>query len=88
MPTDADSATGRAVAGAQDDVISLYQDGTETILLRTGWDASNIADLSAFLHELVHHLQNDASLKYACPEAREELAFKAQQRWLSLSAAT
>lgn len=73
-----------AAASHEDDVISLYQDSTETILLRAGWDAGNVADLSALVHELAHHLQSEAQLGYMCPEAREELAFKAQEQWLGL----
>ena len=75
---------GLAAARAEDDVISLYQDLTQTILLRTGWDAGNVADLSALVHELAHHLQSEARSDTLCPEAREELAFKAQEQWLGL----
>jgi hypothetical protein len=34
---------------------------------------------------MVHHLQNMAGIKYACPAAREKLAYTAQQEWLELS---
>jgi len=33
---------------------------------------------------MVHHLQNVGQLKFACPEEREELAYKAQDSWLHL----
>ena len=33
---------------------------------------------------MVHHLQNAAGLKYECPQAREQQAYAAQQRWLGL----
>jgi hypothetical protein len=33
---------------------------------------------------MVHHLQNVGQLKFACPEEREELAYKAQESWLHL----
>ena len=35
------------------------------------------------VHEMVHHIQNRAKLKYACPEQREKLAYEAQERWLA-----
>src|SRR6185503_9446763 len=50
----------------------------------TGWSGTTAAELSMLVHEMVHHMQNGAGLKYECPEAREELAFTAQERWLSL----
>jgi hypothetical protein len=33
---------------------------------------------------MVHHLQTVGGLKFACPQEREELAYKAQERWLEL----
>ncbi len=33
---------------------------------------------------MVHHLQNVGGLKYECPQAREKLAFVAQERWLRM----
>jgi hypothetical protein len=33
---------------------------------------------------MVHHLQNVGQLQFACPEEREELAYKAQDQWLGL----
>jgi len=33
---------------------------------------------------MVHHLQKKNQLKYECPGAREELAYKVQEKWLSL----
>ena len=36
------------------------------------------------LHELVHHIQTTAHLKYECPAAREKLAYAAQEKWLGL----
>ena len=34
------------------------------------------------VHELVHHLQKVARLKFDCPMAKEKLAYLAQDRWL------
>ena len=33
---------------------------------------------------MVHHLQNVGELKFECPQEREQLAYKAQERWLGL----
>jgi len=33
---------------------------------------------------MVHHLQNLAGIKYACPQERERLAYEVQERWLGL----
>jgi hypothetical protein len=33
---------------------------------------------------MVHHLQNLGRLKFECPQAREEVAYQAQERWLGL----
>ena len=40
------------------------------------------AEVSVLVHEMVHHLQTLARLKFACPQEREQIAFRAQQRWL------
>ena len=34
--------------------------------------------------EMVHHLQNAGGLRYECAQAREALAYQAQDRWLAL----
>jgi hypothetical protein len=31
---------------------------------------------------MVHHLQNVGGLKFVCPQAREKLAYLAQDKWL------
>ncbi|MCZ7660787.1 MAG: hypothetical protein M5U07_24530 [Xanthobacteraceae bacterium] len=36
------------------------------------------------MHELVHHLQHLQGKAYRCPAAREQLAYRAQQDWLSM----
>ena len=65
-------------------VVAVYDDATRTIYLPEGWSGTTPAELSILVHELVHHLQNGAQLKYECPQARERLAFAAQERWLGL----
>jgi hypothetical protein len=48
------------------------------------WTGRSAAELSVLVHELVHHLQEAAELRYECPAAREQLAYAAQERWLGL----
>ena len=55
-----------------------------TIYLAEGWTGLSHADLSVLVHEMVHHMQNLAGLKYHCPQEREKLAYAAQARWLAL----
>jgi len=62
----------------------VLSDSTRTIYLPDEWTGSTPAELSVLVHEMVHHLQNLAGLKYECPQAREKLAYTAQERWLGL----
>jgi hypothetical protein len=64
--------------------VALYDDRTGTILLSDRWTGHTPAELSVLVHELVHHMQKVAQRKYACPAAREELAYEAQEKWLNL----
>ena len=65
-------------------VVAVYNDQNKTIYLPNGWKGRTPAELSMLVHEMVHHLQNVAGLKYECPQAREKLAYEAQGRWLEL----
>jgi Domain of unknown function (DUF6647) len=69
---------------SRSEILSLYNKESQTIYLRNGWDGKTPAELSILVHEMVHHLQNVGQLKFACPEEREELAYKAQDHWLGL----
>ena len=66
------------------DIVALYDDTKRTIYLPKGWTGVTPAEQSLLVHEMVHHLQNVGKLKYECPEAREKLAFAAQEQWLEL----
>jgi hypothetical protein len=66
------------------EAIALYDPLTATILLPDDWTGDTPAELSVLVHEMVHHLQYKKAFKYECPAAREELAYKAQEKWLSL----
>ena len=65
-------------------VVALYDGRIDTIYLSEGWDRRDPVDISVLVHELVHHLQQKAGLQYACPQAREALAYEAQARWLAM----
>ncbi len=65
-------------------VVAVYNDQTKTIYLSDKWTGRTPAELSVLVHEMVHHLQNEAKTKYECPAERERLAYEAQEKWLGL----
>jgi hypothetical protein len=71
-----------APLGQERDVIALYDNTSETVFLPIGWTGATPAEQSVLVHELVHHLQKVARLKYDCPMARERVAYLAQDQWL------
>lgn len=81
------SGTGSGVDGKtpQREVEALYDDTSRTIYLPEGWTGKTPVEVSVLVHEMVHHLQNVAGLKYDCPQAREKLAYAAQNQWLARS---
>ena len=66
------------------ETVALYDDRDNTIYLPTKWTGQTPAEVSVLVHEMVHHLQNIAKAKFECPQAREQLAYAAQQKWLAL----
>ena len=66
------------------EVVAVYHDATRTIFLPNAWTGTTPADVSVLVHEMVHHLQNLAGLKYECAAAREKPAYLAQDKWLRL----
>ncbi|HEX9811760.1 MAG TPA: DUF6647 family protein [Burkholderiales bacterium] len=71
-------------SGSGHDLVALYDNRSRTIYLREDWTGATPAELSVLVHEMVHHLQNVAALKYDCAEAREKPAYDAQKKWLAL----
>ena len=71
-------------ATSERDVVAVYSDAAHTIYLPEGWTGSTAAELSVLVHEMVHHLQNAGRVTYECPQAREKVAYMAQERWLAL----
>jgi hypothetical protein len=49
-----------------------------------GLDREHGSGVSILVHEMVHHIQHLAGLKYECPQEREKLAYLAQDRWRNL----
>jgi hypothetical protein len=76
-----------APLGTPTNIVALYDDSRKTIYLPSGWRGTP-AELSVLVHELVHHLQNEAGMKFACPAEREKLAYHAQMKWLALFGTT
>jgi hypothetical protein len=74
--------TGAHDAGEH--TVAVYDDAARVIYLREDWTGRTPAELSVLVHEMVHHFQNVAGLKYACAGEREKLAYDAQERWLGL----
>jgi hypothetical protein len=68
----------------QNDTVAVYHDPTQTIYLAHNWNGSTPAEQSILVHEMVHYFQNLLRLRYECSQAREELAYHAQNRWLGL----
>jgi hypothetical protein len=72
------------VTNAPREVVAIYDSKRKTIVLSHEWNGRSAADLSVLVHELVHHLQDSANLRYECPAAREKIAYAAQEKWLGL----
>ena len=71
-----------AANGDRHPTVAIYVDSERTIYLPEDFTAGTPAELSILVHEMVHHLQGMAGLRYDCPQAREKPAYLAQQRWL------
>jgi hypothetical protein len=76
------AASGLPVSDAGRETIAIFDSSEDTIYLPNGWSEYSPTDLSVLVHEMVHHLQTAAKTRFECPQAREQLAYTAQQRWL------
>jgi len=76
-------ADGQPLLGTGSSVVAVYDSLRQIIFLPEGWTGESPAEQSVLVHEMVHHLQNRAQLRFHCPEEREKLAYEAQERWLS-----
>lgn len=73
-----------AVPAGRREVVAAYDANANAIYLPLGWTGGTPAELSILVHEMIHHLQHLAGIRYPCPQASEELAYAAQDRWLGL----
>ena len=69
--------------GANRSVVALYDLSRQVICLPEGWTGESPAEQSILVHEMVHHLQHRAKIRFNCPEEREKLAYEAQELWLA-----
>ena len=75
---------GQPAADSGRETVAVYDSLERTIYLPEDWRGDSPAEASILVHEMVHHLQTLAGTKFECPQAREQLAYAAQQRWLGL----
>ena len=75
---------GLAYQAGQREPMGLYINADKTIYLRDDWTGRSAGDVSVLVHELVHHLQHIGNMRFECPQEREQVAYKAQEKWLSL----
>jgi hypothetical protein len=66
-------------AGSQQ-YLGLYANGV--MWLRDDWSVESVRDVSILLHEVVHHMQEEAGQEYPCRGASERVAHEAQFAWL------
>lgn len=75
---------GSTSAVAPGDVVATYDRDRGAILLADDWTGQSVEDISVLVHEMVHHMQVSAGMRYACPAEMEKLAYEAQDAWLKL----
>ena len=71
-------------SGERPALYAIYDDADRTIYLGRTWTGRTRAEVSALVHEMVHHLQNVAKQRFACRGEREKAAYAAQERWLAM----
>ena len=69
--------------GGTREAVAYYDPSKGEIVLPRGWRPDDPFAVSILVHELVHFMQDRASLKYPCPGAREKEAYAAQAAWLA-----
>ncbi|MGD9667818.1 MAG: DUF6647 family protein [Hyphomicrobiaceae bacterium] len=74
-----------SILGDVDDIVALYDGSRQTIYLPEEGRGDTPIGASILVHEMVHFLQDDARQTFECSQARERLAYAAQERWLANS---
>jgi hypothetical protein len=84
VPTDRRAAGPQPSVDSASDIVADNDSRVKTIYLPDGWSGTSPIELSMLVHEMVHHMQHLAGMRFGCPQEREEMAFAAQERWLRL----
>lgn len=74
------STGGKLMSG---ELVAAYRDDLETIFISTDGPLDPVVESSVIVHEMVHHMQNAAGMRYPCMGLREALAYQAQADWLA-----
>lgn len=77
----------RELAGLSSDVewirpAAFYSKSDHLIYLADSWNKDNVVDQSILVHELVHHLQIEDHIQFACWGRYEAQAYELQIQWL------
>ena len=67
----------------KDSLHGLYDTDDNVIILLDTWDRRKPWDLGVLLHEMVHYLQDQNDIKFACMANMERDAWPLQQKYLS-----
>ncbi len=62
---------------------AFYSKGEHVIYLADSWNKDDLVDQSILVHELVHHLQIENQIRFACWGRYEAQAYELQIKWLS-----
>lgn len=63
---------------------AVYDSRTHTIYLPESWNGSTPAELSVFVRQLLHHLQDEAKNAYHCTPDSDKFALAVQRHWLAM----
>jgi hypothetical protein len=61
---------------------AFYSKGEHVIYLADSWNKDDVVDQSVLVHELVHHLQIEDQIQFACWGRYEAQAYELQIQWL------
>lgn len=64
------------------ETVAMYHKIKHVIVLNKNFDLRNPSDISALLHEMIHHYQAMNKMNYNCSDLREYAAYKLQKKWI------